>query len=323
MCQDPRVYNSLPEISQGLAIATAYEQGLVQGWVGTSDEFKIVGDTFFTLPDKMVERAAGRKMFLYRVNRKVLSQDTKNYPQEIGDCVSFGAKNAIEYLMCAEILIKGDREQFTPIFPPYLYGTGRVFIGGGQLGNQDGSSGAWMAQAVIKYGTIPSNTPNCPPYSGSVAKKWGAKPGPSAGFVAVGKTHPVKSAAKVNSWEELVAAIVNGYPVTISSNQGFTMEAAGNGFHQPRGNWAHQMCFIGVDDEYAQPYALILNSWGDAHGHLKSFDGEDDLPVGVLRVTKSAAEGMIRSGEAFAYGNFDGFPEQGDALDEKMFKIVG
>jgi hypothetical protein len=82
------------------------------------------------------------------------------------------------------------------------------------------------------------------------------------------------------------------------------------------------MCIMGVDDEHSTPYALILNSWGDAHGRLKAFDDTNEsLPVGVLRVERRAIEGMIRQGETFAISNFDGFPEQG--LDEALFKIVG
>jgi hypothetical protein len=320
------IYNSEIEIAQGAAIAASYRDGLISGWAGpdiAEAAFKLVTGNFTGIPDQLVQEAAGKKAFLYQVCRKVLGQDTKNYPQQIGDCVSFGAKNAVEYLTCCEILLKGEREKFRPVFPPYFYGTGRLYVGGGQMGNEDGSSGTWMAEAVMKYGTLFADESNVPSYSGSVAKTWGGPRGKSSldQFKETAGKFPVKSAAKINSWAELVAAIVNGYPCTVASNQGFQMEAGSDGFHQASGSWSHQMCFIGVDDEYSTPYALILNNWGDVHGRLKSFDGNEDLPVGVLRIKKSVAERMINAGETFAYSNFDGFPAQDIA--ENLFKVVG
>lgn len=326
---DFRIFNTAEEQAQSSVIGTLYNRGIVRGWNDTlgKEAFNIVGgqgNILETLPQNIISSGAGRKMFLYRVVRQALSTDTKNYPQQIGDCVSFGAKNAIEYLECAEKLMKGEREKFRAIFPPYLYGTGRIYIGNGSLGNGDGSLGSWMAEAVIKYGAIPADESGVPAYAGSVAKQWGGSGGRSQldKWKDLGVKHLVKSAAKINSWEELVGAIVNGYPCTVASNQGYRMEADSKGFHIASGNWAHQMCIMGVDDEHPDPYALILNSWGDAHGRLKAFDNtSEDLPVGVLRVHRKSIESMIRAGETFAFSNFDGFPEQ--AIDEALFKIVG
>jgi len=235
-------------------------------------------------------------------------------------CVSFGAKNAIEYLQCCEILMKGDREKFRPVFPPYLYGTGRVFAGGGRLDGEDGSLGSWMADAVITHGVLASDEPNVPQYDGRVAKKWGDTPGPPNEFILIGKEHPVKSAAKINSWEELVTAICNGYPCTVASNQGFEMEAGADGFNEASGQWGHQMCITGIDDEYTQPYCIILNSWGDAHGRMKDFNSKEDLPIGVLRAKKNIIQRMISSGEVFAYSNFQGFPTQ--EIAKELFKLI-
>ena len=323
--RDLRVYNNSFEMSQGVSVATAYSLGLVKGWNEelAAEAFKIVGSNpriLKKLPLQMISNAAGRKAFLYEITRKLLGQDTKNYPQQVGDCVSFGAKNAVEYLICCEKLMKGDREKFRPIFPPYLYGTGRVYVGGNRI-NGDGSLGSWMAEAVIKYGVIPADEPGVPNYSGSIARNWGSSRSALDKWKSLGQQHPVKSAAQIRSWSELVAAIVNGYPCTVASNQGFNMEPSSDGFHRASGSWAHQMTIIGADDEHAEPYALILNSWGDVHGHLTAFGSNQPLPVGVLRVKRATIERMINAGETFAFSSFDGFPEQ--ELDEALFKIVG
>jgi len=298
-----------------------YTSGL-RGWLGKAKAkaaWNLLqgSQSFADLPQMGVQ--GDRKLMLYDVVRKVLGKDTENYPQEIGDCVSFGAKNAVEYVQCTEILMGGEPEKFKAMFPPYLYGTGRVFVGGGQI-NGDGSLGSWMAEAIIKFGAIPTDADGCPKYSGSVARKWGNNPGPPSQFVTLGKQHPVKKAAQITSWDALVTAICNGYPCTVASNQGFEMEARSDGFHAASGSWAHQMCIIGVDDTYTTPYAIVLNNWGDVHGRLEAFDGSGELPVGVLRVKKKVIQNMIDAGETFAYSNFDGFEEQ--PVAKELFKLI-
>jgi hypothetical protein len=98
------------------------------------------------------------------------------------------------------------------------------------------------------------------------------------------------------------------------------MEAGSDGFHSPHGSWAHQMCIMGVDDSYKTPYALILNSWGDVHGHLKDFDTQEDLPVGVLRVRSDTIERMIKQDDTFAFSHLDWFQDQ--AIPDDIFHLI-
>jgi hypothetical protein len=183
-----------------------------------------------------------------------------------------------------------------------------------------GADSACCAVLVAEMVRRASATLGWPAYSGSQARRWGAPPGPPKEFVEVGKIHLVRSAAKINSWDELVTAICNGYPCTVASSQGFNMEPSRDGFHAPSGSWAHQMCIVGVDGEASDPYAVILNSWGDAHGRLKDFVSNEDMPIGVLRVRKRTIERMIAAGETFAFSNFEGFPEQ--PIAKELFKLI-
>lgn len=262
-------------------------------------------------------QSGGRSM-LWEVGRKILGTDSPNYPQQVGDCVSFGGKNACEYVQYYPIAA-GERSVWTRVFPPYLYGCGRVFIGNGQMGRQDGSVGAWQAQAVMKYGTIPINAPGCPEYSGSIARQWGLKPGPDDSFVTVGKQHIVKSTAAVTTWEELVAALTNGYPVTVASNVGYDMTPRSDGFNHYSTHWGHQMCIIGVDDDASQPHACILNSWGDVHGQIKDFKTGEIWPKGTLRARKSDVMYMLAEKDTFAYSSLEGFPAQ--SLPDDAFNL--
>lgn len=252
----------------------------------------------------------GERMMLWEVGRKLFGQDTPNYPQEVGDCVSFGAKNGIEHVQFFPIS-NGASAEFKRIFPPYLYGIGRVLIGKGQLRpNQDGSLGVWQAKAVMQYGTVPIDAPGCPAYSGSIARKWGAPPGPPREFLDYGAKYLVKSAALVKTWADVVQALMNGYPVTIASNVGFDMTPRSDGFHHHSTQWGHQMVIIGAHNDPSNEYGCILNSWGDVHGQVKDFVTGEIWPKGTLRVLRKDIEKILREGDSFAYSQFDGFPTQ-------------
>jgi len=257
---------------------------------------------------------SGRTVRLWELVRRVLGSDTSNVPQETGDCVSFGAKNAIEYVACAEI-VRGELEDFRSAFPPYLYATSRVIIGRGQLRGRAGSLGSWMAKAVVEHGVLRSDLPGVPEYSGAIADRWGDGDGFHS-FLEEARRHPIRSAARIETWDALVAAISNGYPCTIASNAGFTMKPESDGFHHRRGMWPHQMCVVAISDDPQRPWAGILNSWGDVHGRLRDFETGELWPVGTLRITPDDMESMLRTGECFAYSQFDGFPQQNIAWGE-------
>lgn len=239
----------------------------------------------------------------------------------VSNCVSWGARNATEYLTCVQIALKNPRQKYRPVFAPYYYGTGRVYVGHGQIGNEDGSLGSWMAEAVMKYGTLFSDDSGVPPYSGRVAKAWGdPDPAPDLDkFKSVGQERLVKSAAQIRSWDELVDAIANGYPCTIASNQGFQMEPGRDGFHAPEGTWGHQMSWVGYGLD-PEPYVLQRNSWGPVHGVLKDFDSDLVLPDGYMRIRRKVAERMIAQEECFAYSNFEAM--LGQEIPEDLFLLV-
>lgn len=310
----------------GLNIARAYSIGDVKGWDEklARENFNVVGTSSAFRPLGLDGRLyAGKKMMLWDACRKVLGQDTPNYPQEIGDCVSFGGKNATEYLECLDILLRGVAEKWRPIFPSYYYHTSRIKVGKGQIpAGEDGSLGSWLAEAVISWGAIFSDEQGVPKYSGRLAKQWGGTRDIGSQFYDFGKKHLVHSAAQIRSWDDLVAAICNGYPCTTASNIGYNMEASSDGFHRRGPSWGHQMSFIGVGFQ-PEEYAIILNNWGDCHGRLKDFDDNSPLPIGVLRVRRKDAEAHIRAEETYAWSQFDGFPANVDKIEKALFKVVG
>jgi hypothetical protein len=238
----------------------------------------------------------------------------------VHNCVSFGCKNAIEYLQFFP-LANGERQQWTMVFPPYLWGMGRLApdCGNNRLGTEDGSVGAWQARAAMEYGSIPLKYEGVPAYSGKVARQWGNRPGPGKKWIDLGKQHIVKSAAAVLTWEDVVQALVNGYPVTVASNAGFEMLPRADGFHHRAEDWGHQTCLIGVDDDPLDPYVIDLNTWADVHGHLKDFKTGEMLPEGVLRIRKVDIVDMLAEQDSFAYSSSNIFPAQD--IDRDKFDL--
>ena len=288
----------------------AETQATVETVVGGMPPFMIVGAVGG-------DDNAGKRVVLWDYAKKVNGgKHLPTFRQEIGDCVSMGAANAVNYLACMEIIRLGEREEYRPAFQPYLYGISRVQIGGGRI-NGDGSIGAWAAEGARKYGVLFTTDEGVPTYSGSVARKWGNRPGPPQSMIDQAKDNLVHSTALVTSYEQVRDAICNGYPVSVASNRGFQMQPRidrGKSWGVPSGSWAHQMCFIGVDDDSARPGCYLINSWGEnAHG-----TPADDAPPGGFWVDAATVTQMVKQQDSFAWSQFDGFPA--NKLD---FSLIG
>lgn len=246
---------------------------------------------------------------LWDFAKKVTGDHLPNYRQEIGDCVSFGAKNAVQYLTCVQIA-QGGRLEYHHVFPPWIYGTSRHDIGGDRLGNSDGSLGSWAAEAVRTLGILFADDEGVPPYGGRVASQWGSRSGPPREFYAVAKDNPVKTTAKVSNFNEAAAALSNGYPVTIASDVGFAGNnmqgrvSNGKCMESASGSWGHQMVLIGVD--MSDRTVFVLNSWGS---DLWS-NQPDGAPPGGFWINERDANRILGQDDSWAFSQFDGFPAQ-------------
>lgn len=226
----------------------------------------------------------------------------------VHNCVSMGGARAVDILRAVQVAAgHGSWRGETATEP--LYAFGRIEVGGGRLGNSDGSVGAWQADACKRYGTLIRavyGQYDLTTYSAQRAREWGA-PGrgvPDA-LEPTAREHLVRTVSLVTTWEELCDAIASGYPVTVASNQGFTKVRDSQGFARASGNWPHQMCFIGVDDLSARKGACIDNSWGD---NWISGPRTYEQPKGSFWVDKATVESMLRAQDSWAYSDYVGFP---------------
>ncbi|HEY1065393.1 MAG TPA: hypothetical protein VGE52_04765, partial [Pirellulales bacterium] len=245
-----------------------------------------------------------------------------NIPQQVGDCVSWGFGHACEYSQAVHWAVSGGEDRvFREAFKPYLYGTGRVFIGRGNLGG-DGSTGAWQSRAIEEYGVLPVDAEDCPDYSGTIARRWGAPPGPPRSFVEIAKSHRGECRL-VTTWEDACVAISNGCPVAVCSGYGFRVQEKNGRIEGYRsGSWSHCMCFIACDTRRGFEALYCLNSWGpNAHTKAERYEATDGAPPGGFWVLRRDAEGMLSARDSYSV-DFTGFDDSVER-EERTARLFG
>lgn len=245
---------------------------------------------------------------------KILQEVAGYYPvlrQSIGDCVSFGYAKGIMISLACDIKLRGESEQWpgSEIATEWIYGTSRVLVGKGRLGNGDGSIGSWAKRAIAPagHGTLLRKAygrHDLTKYSGQRAKSWGYRGLPATELEPTADIHPVSAEpAAVTNYEQARDAIANGYAVPVCSNQGFRDVRDSQGFARASGSWAHCMCFIAVDDT-DRPGLLCDNSWG---ANWISGPKRHDQPDGSFWVDANTCDKMLRQNDSFAIPGFEGY----------------
>lgn len=244
----------------------------LQGWVDDPREVEAVMNqlpfpVFSDVWNPIKDSGKGKIVLLYDIVRKV-SGSFPNRFQKIGDCVSMGAAYAVDCIKAVDIYLNKEFEEWVAeTATEDIYWGSRNVIGNGRLGNSDGSFGAWAAKYLTDYGALPRQKYgeiDLSEYDGNRAKLWGrAGYKLPQSFIDKAKQHPVLIASQVRSYNEVRDLIANGYAVTIASNQGFSSKRDSEGFAKPWGSWAHQMCIVGMDDEYRRPGACVQNCFSD------------------------------------------------------------
>ena len=192
------------------------------------------------------------------------------YPaQQIGDCTSFGHGHANDLAQCIGWILGHPRSQVPTANDIQETDTEALYAMGRQAGNMlftaDGCYGAAIVKAMTTMGVVSRRQvtatlgPGEGTYSGQRARQWGRKGAPDT-VQAVAAKYKLGSAAQVTTWDELVAALHNGSPVTICSNQGFNLTRDSQGFCRAQGRWGHCMFVAGV--RFDRPGACIIQSWG-------------------------------------------------------------
>lgn len=285
------------------------------GWV---DEPEEVNQIVATLPESDASltpigetKDFPAECYLWDMARKVLGHLLPPRNQgRIGSCVAFAAARAIEYTMLAEIA-SGEPELFTSLAPEPIYGGSRVEVGKGKLGRHDGSIGAWAATFVRDWGILPQQKlgeHDLSNYSESRCRQWGQSGCPDD-LEALSRSHPVRAVTRVQSWKAAKQALVNGYGISICSNQGFSMGRNADGECQASGSWAHAMCLSGYTRlATGREVGRLDNSWGP-DAHTGPVGPGEPGPEGFY-ADSDVIHSMLAKGDAWIFATVQGFPRR-------------
>lgn len=258
----------------------------------------------------IIQASEDKDALLYKIYAKVTGHEWTPHNQgSVGSCVGHGASGATEILTACQIA-GGEADDYHHVSAAAIYALSRKV--GNYLVNNDGSTGADAAKAMMEYGQLSckeagddnTDTKVGPP----LCKKWG-RIGLPAELMPLAAKHKVKTASKVRTPEEVRTAIVNGYPVTIASSVGFEgrggFKRDADGFCYSGGTWAHQM-FVGAYRADKKGF-LVFQSWGrDMPPGPKSLG----QPDGTFWITWADMQRITKSGECYALSGFDGYPKQ-------------
>jgi hypothetical protein len=256
-------------------------------------------------------------------------------PQKIGDCVSWGNGNLVNYTNVLEAWVQLQEKKareglddtqyaaaadearylYEEACTEAIYGLSRVNIGGEHGSYQDGSVGAWAAKALVEYGAISRKQMDrmgkSGTYDGKRAKEWGAKGLPSD-IEAEAKNHPMADTTPVNSFNDLRFHHQNYRVVAVCSNVGFqngsgqyTTMRDSQGFSKPRGSWPHCMIFVSSKGG-SRPGALLLNQWGPnvVGGPM----GDVEIPPCSWWVDADVVDKMLKQKDSFTGTKYKGYP---------------
>jgi len=253
---------------------------------------------------------------IWDIARKVLGGKLPpTWHQQSGDCVSTGAVQAGQYVQLFEMSRLGQEELFKLWFPPYIYATSRVDIGGGRLGRDAGSTGAWAAQAMQRLGVLFMDDPGVPQYSGSLADEWGYRGAPDQ-FKRLAADNPVKGAAALSTVDEIRLALCNYKICTYAimwpydTNPYTAKGKSGKEYpvmRRSREVGGHQVCLLHWNDDIDG--AFCLNSWSD-RVHGPSLNGEPKGGAYILR--RDIQRDLGGYSEVYALSGFQGFKGEAD-----------
>lgn len=236
-------------------------------------------------------------------------------PQDVGDCVGYSTVLSATDLIAHEVYWEGQNEKFFIPTVLFSYGAGRVYIGGGRLGNSDGSLGSWQIAADTEYGFLPSDLPGlpfkpdepCEP-EGRIVKQWGSQKSILDQWKDKAAPFRLGEGTKIESSDQLKKVVCELHrPVTIASDWGFAKagldSATGLVLWRRSGSWGHQMHIRGVIEIKGRWFAYIGNQWGT------TFHGDPGKgPTGGFWVPFEIMDQWVRDAEVYARGLFPGRP---------------
>lgn len=211
--------------------------------------------------------------------------------QLIGSCVGSAGMRCTTRRMLWESFVLGDPEEIfgTKLpgrgsiapFAPYHYRAGRK-IGG--LNSGDGSFCSAQIKGMKQYGLLPCSTPGLEsdafpePQNTSTYRRYGNSDSFLRQFASVAGKFKLLESERVSDADTLKMLVTEHFkPVEICSMWAFTPDYTHPTWtleggqkvviykRDRRTSWAHAMSIIAVVEHRGKWYAIVENSWGNAH----------------------------------------------------------
>lgn len=253
-------------------------------------------------PACMASSKADEPVLLYKAWKEVLGDYPAYKAQVNGSCVSMGHGHGNDLLQCVEISL-GEQSEYRETHTEFIYAASREVAG--ILGRSDGSYGSAAIKAMTTIGIVSREMLGADgPYSGPREKDWGYY-GPPDKYKTMAADYKLGNGALVRTWDELTAAIRNGYPVTICSNWGFDSPRDNQGFCAARGTWPHCMCLAGI--RLDREGACCLQSWGPNQPQGPTVL---DQPSFSFWIDRKYVEKILAQGDSWALSKSPAFVER-------------
>jgi hypothetical protein len=283
----------------------------LEGWAGIDATQIAIASSYFQFsaiaPNLMADsQGTSDPILLYKAFKDVLKGSYPQYKaQEIGDCTSHSTGHGSDLLQCIEIVLGGEASEYREVSTEAIYAVGRECANMLRSFSGDGCYGAAIVKGMQEIGLVTREMlGDDGAYSGRRAKQWG-RTGMPKSVREMASKYKLGGAALVKTWDELVAALKNGYPVAVCSNYGFTMTRDSQGFCDPRGTWNHSMLLTAV--RFDREGANCWQSWGP-----KTPSGPIDLdqPEFSFWIDRRPIERMLGQGDSFTLSKAPNFVER-------------
>ena len=302
------------------------------GWtrdtIGT-DEFnkslpRMYSDQLVNLPRDLLKPA-----FPYRHLQRALtgSRHVKagrlraSHQGNFGSCVGFATSRACDVVAACDIFQRGDPEIWPtgpagkPVVsaPDYVYAASRHVVN--KLGKWQGSYGAAAAKAMRLWGIVHQqifSDYDLTEYSTHLCRIWSARGVPRAIRLRAEK-HPYRSTVRVETCEQAVALLQNGYAFNLCCSLGWSDRRDDFGFsRRVRPGWSHAQAVIGYvvyqkSNFRSRAGFIIQNSWGNRWNSGPTGVLTPDLPGGSFVCEWDDMQTALDENDSFAFGNYDGF----------------
>ncbi len=261
----------------------------------------------------LVEEASDKDALNYRFLAKCLNQP-KLHPLDqgqLGACVGFAAAQSIDVVAAADIVHRRQREVFlSRASGGALYALGRT--NARQLGNWEGSSGAWQVEAMQEDGTLWQQAYgeyDLTKYDIPLIKRWQQSGIPPV-LIDKSKEHPVRGCHLIKNTSELKALLQNGYPCLSCASQSFGSKRDALGFSKgTKPGWSHAMAVISYRGKASgREGFLIWNSWDPQW--ISGPEWPSDMPLGSFWVSEQDMQARIDDGDSWGIGDLVGFKKR-------------